>query len=470
VTLASKAIGVVAAALIWAGGATAQQSDTAFARVRGYVFDSLLTGATMPEAHVAFAGPSSRVVVADGRGRFLVDSLIPGEYLVSFSHPAWDEVGYTPPPRTIVLGSGINTVFLSSTAGHAIYAALCPNTQERSSGVVLGQLIDVRTRQPIVGGDVRVEWTENEVSTVLGITRRNRVIRSSVDSAGRYRLCGVPNDTPVLLKASVGLLDGPPLELDLQERPVAIRMLSLDRGPTSTPTATVTINPDSGTARLRGTVKANDGKPVAGAQVLVHGHANTAQSNAAGIFELTRLPGGTHTVEVRAIGYGRARRLVELTPDSLATVELVVERQAVVLPEVAVEAEAPKSEFDQRRTSLAGGGHFITQEDIERRGAIRTEDLFRGIPGFNVVPSGGFDYQIVSTRSVGATGQCSPEFFIDGARVTVDPMIGGGLPVNPTDIYGIETYSSSAVNAPPQYQSQNGCGVILIWTRRGQRR
>jgi len=451
------------------GGRLAAQ-DPAFARVRGYVFDSLLTGATAPEAHVALSGPTSRVVVADGRGRFLVDSLLPGEYLIAFTHPAWDEVGYTPTPRKVTLNPGMNTVFLSSTAGHGIFAALCPNVQDERTGVVLGALTDVRTGQPIPGGDVRVEWTESEVSVVLGVNTRTRVVRSPVDSSGRYRLCGVPNDTPVLLKASVGLLDGPPLELDLEERPVAIRMLSLDRGPAAAEGQAVTINPDSGTARLRGSVTATDGKPVPGAQVVVHGHTATAQSTESGSFELGGLPGGTHTVEVRAIGYTKARRLVELRPDSVARVELTLARQAVILPEVAVTAEAPKSEFDQRRTSAASGGHYITQEDIERRGAIRTEDLFRTVPGFNVVPSGGFDYRVVSSRTVGASGQCSPQFYIDGARITVDPLVGGGLPINPQDIYGIETYSSNAVNAPPEYQSGNGCGVILIWTKRGRRR
>jgi hypothetical protein len=111
-------------------------------------------------------------------------------------------------------------------------------------------------------------------------------------------------------------------------------------------------------------------------------------------------------------------------------------------------------------------GHFITEADIARRNPLRTEDLFRTVPGLSVVPSGGFDYTVVSTRGADFNGQCSPDFYIDGAKVTVDPMIGGGIPINPSEIYGIEVYNGAA-STPAQYQTQNGCGAIVIWTKRG---
>ena len=120
---------------------------------------------------------------------------------------------------------------------------------------------------------------------------------------------------------------------------------------------------------------------------------------------------------------------------------------------------------------LHGGGHYIDRDAIERRNPIRTEDLFRTVPGLRLVPSGSFDYSIVSTRGgSGFNSECSPDFYLDGAKITVDASIGGGLPVNPTELYGIEVYSGPGT-APAQYMGGgNSCGVVLLWTRRGENR
>lgn len=456
----------LAAATLLPAPAGAQEPARALATVRGYVWDSLLTGGLLPNARVSVVGPANRTVVADARGRFLVDSLAAGRYTFAFSHPSLDELGYTPPEQTVELRPGeVRQLFLHTTAGDAILAALCPGPRESQTGVVFGQVTDVRTERPLAGAEVRVEWSETVVSPTLGVSRQARAARSPTDSVGRYRICGVPNDTPVLLRARVTGADGPPLELDLAERPIAIRMLALDTGAQVAAGDSVT-----GTAVLRGTVRGTDGAPIPEAQVLVLGLPNGTRTGADGGFELTGLPGGTHSVEVRAIGFTKRRELARLHPERPATLDVRLTRMALVLPEIAVTERGPaQSEFDERRRAGGSMGHYLTRDDIARRNPLRTEELFRGVPGFSVVPSGGFDYSVVSTRGPGASGRCSPDFFLDGARIVVDPQLGGGLPVNPSEIYGIESYPSAAA-VPAQYQTQSGCGVILIWTQRGAAR
>lgn len=454
--------------LLTAVPAGAQDPPPALATVRGYVWDSLLTGALLPNARVFIAGPVTRTITADARGRFLADSLIAGRYTFNFSHESLDELGYTPPEQVVDLRPGeVRAVFLHTTAGGAILAAVCPGPRESQTGAVIGQLADVRTERPIVGAEVRVEWSETVVSPTLGVSRQARAARSPTDSLGRYRICGVPNDTPVLLRARAAGLDGPPLELDLAERPIAIRMLKLDQGGQLAATGDSLAG---GTAVLRGSVRGTDGNPVQEAQVLVLGLPNGVRTGADGGFELTGLPAGTHSIEVRAIGFSRRRELVQLHPDRPVELDVRLTRMAVVLPEVTVTERSPAvSEFDERRRQAAGAGHFITRDDIARRNPLRTEDLFRSVPGFSVVPSGGFDYSVVSTRGVTGSGRCIPDFFVDGARIVVDPQLGGGLPVNPTEIYGIESYPGPSA-VPAQYQTQSGCGVVLIWTQRGGNR
>lgn len=467
----ARVISAVAAGLGLASGlAQAQPAARPWAAVRGYVYDSLLTFATVPGAHVVLSGPTNKEVIADSRGRFVADSLQPGQYTITFTHLSWEQVGYTPAERTVELRAGTMTpLFLSSTAGQGIFARICPNVREERTGAVLGQLTDVNGNRPIAGAEVRVEWSESLISREQGVSRHIRALRSPTDSLGRYTICGVPNDAAVLFRARANGVDGPPLELDLRERPLAIRMLALDLARNDSAGRAGNEARSRGTAVLEGIVRGTDGRPVAGAQILVLGLDDGARSAESGGFRLDSLLGGTHTVEVRAIGFARRREMVTLRPDRPTNLEVQLTRMAVVLPEIEVKVAAAQSEFDRRRTSMAGAGHFITRDDIGRRNPLRTEDLFRGVPGLSVVPSGGFDYTVVSTRGPGGlSGQCSPDFYVDGSKVTVDPQVSGGLPVSPGEIYGIESYSGTA-STPAQYQG-SGCGVVLIWTQRGGRK
>src|SRR5262249_11727720 len=259
------------------------------------------------------------------------------------------------------------------------------------TAAVLGSLREVNTQKPIADAEVRVEWSESSVSKELGITRRLKSVRSPTDSLGRFRLCGVPNDAGVLLRAKARRFDGPPPELVLGGRQLAIRSLSLDLKDSVARAANNGVV-DHGTATLRGRVQQEDGKPLGEAQVLVLGLQNGAQSSAAGTFELSGLPGGTHTVEVRAIGYGRKREMIELHPDQATELSVKLVKVATVLPELAVNAKAAANRAEFDRNKEHGMGHFITEADIQRRNPLRTEDLFRSVPGLSVVPSGGFDY------------------------------------------------------------------------------
>lgn len=442
----------------------AQQASPPTAIVRGYVWDSLLTGAVLPNARVTVSGPAARTLITDGRGRFVFDSLEPGAYTVSFFHPALDQLGYTPPEMSLqVEPGGVYPIFLSTVSGVAVHGALCRGPQAAQTGVVFGRLANVRTGAPIIGGEVRVEWRETRVSTALGVTSGTRAAAATADSVGRYQICGVPNDTPVLLRAQADGVVGPPLELDLAGRPVAFRGLALDLD------APGAIAGDSatGSAVLRGTVRGPDGSPVPEAQVFVLGLPHGTRTNAAGRFHLEGLPAGTYSVESRAIGFSRRRDMVQLRPDEQTELDIRLAGRVLELPEIVVEERVFRNEFEERRSQ--GRGHFITREEIERRSPIRAEELFRVVPGFTVVSSG-MDFAVVSSRAPQASGYCQPDFYVDGTKVTVDPQMGNGLPVGPDEIYGIETYPGSASGAPLQYRSTSGCGLILIWTMRGRLR
>src|SRR5512140_3438309 len=68
------------------------QGPTRVGRVRGMVVDSLL-GATLPGATVRLA-KLGLVTRSDSTGRFLIDSVPPGEWEVTFRHPELDSLGF----------------------------------------------------------------------------------------------------------------------------------------------------------------------------------------------------------------------------------------------------------------------------------------------------------------------------------------------------------------------------------------
>jgi hypothetical protein len=117
------------------------------------------------------------------------------------------------------------------------------------------------------------------------------------------------------------------------------------------------------------------------------------------------------------------------------------------------------SGFDTRRRS--GLGQYLTGEDLARRGAVVTSDVFRNMAGVRVDGTG-LSRQILVRSAFG--DHCAPAVYIDGMymwTLSADELDGM---VTPPRIRGIEVYNEATT--PVEYQrSLSGCGVILIWTK-----
>ena len=435
-------------------------AQTPTGSVRGVVFDSLVTGRPLTGAVVELF-ELARHGVTDARGVFRIDSIPAGRYTLTFTHPSLLAVGFTPPDHAFDLGPGVDfSIALATPAPATVYRRLCPPTAEAKVGVLLGTVKEAATDSALAGAVVRADWTETLLARGTGITRHPKVARTATDRDGRYQLCGVPTDVPVLLRLVAGGVEGPPLELIMNERAVGVRQLTIDLS-------------DS-TRQFRGRVTGkvtSGGAPVAQAQVALLGGTQTARTDGDGAFVLDRLPTGTHTIEARAIGYLRQRRDVQLRPDQPLTVDLALNRAAVELPELTVRAERASAGWTgfERRRQLGLGSVFMPRADITRRRSIYVQDLFKGVAGIRVETIGANDYQIFSLRGgAGLSTACAPTIYVDGIRIPSDPESGNGLPVTPEEVDGIEIHQSIS-SAPFEYQaSGQNCGVILIWTRRGR--
>ena len=151
---------------------------------------------------------------------------------------------------------------------------------------------------------------------------------------------------------------------------------------------------------------------------------------------------------------------VDLSSRRAATARVVLDARVQTLATVKVTEKRSRRArdldgFEQRRAQ--GWGHYLTADDIERTRPTSVTTLLRSQPGLHVVPTGGNGY------AIRGRGDCRPNVVIDGfpiadAADNLDEM------VRPDAVAGIEVYSGQA-GTPVEYGS-NGCGTVLVWTKR----
>lgn len=200
--------------------------------------------------------------------------------------------------------------------------------------------------------------------------------------------------------------------------------------------------------------------PVPAAEVVVAGLDATARTDERGAFTLTGLRPGTLTLTVRRLGF-RARSdqfrtapgdtlqlLLDLVPIPAELAEVTVTERRSVRPPSRLD------EFNARRGQ--GFGSFVTRADIERRGQVRTSDVFRTITGVTV-----FTGRVGSELRMNRSRTCAPDIYIDGLeakgfRIDDMPLV---------DVAGIEVFRGPAETPPRFRRADAGCGVVSIWTR-----
>lgn len=284
----------------------------------------------------------------------------------------------------------------------------------------------------------------------------------------------------------------------------------------------------SGTGRLaavRGQVVDPYGKPVPGAQVMVGGGDRGGLADQTGAFQLAGLSAGTHTVEVRHIGYAPRTFTLEVDAGEFVEMAVALEVAPVRIANLTARGRRDATGFEAR--SRRATGHFITREDIDEQRPARFTDLLRSVPGVRLISTGGgervemagrdpqrfsnmvpLDPGLTSSTAAGHTregrhkaatgestrpgpdqkdpvgataaaadgmnmrdevGNCSVLYFVDG--VPFEPLSNGRISneIPPHLIHGVEIYTRAS-SVPGEYRQPGyECGVILIWTRDGWR-
>jgi hypothetical protein len=133
------------------------------------------------------------------------------------------------------------------------------------------------------------------------------------------------------------------------------------------------------------------------------------------------------------------------------------------------------------RREKAGGGIFISREDIDKKNPSRLSEMFVGRAEVSVADANPSPLQPIQAvhpppgvphdcpmgnaslcRRPQDTGPCPVQYLVDGQPV---PLILGVDTFHPKDVAAIEAYFHAS-DIPPQFNVGNAaCGLINIWLK-----
>jgi hypothetical protein len=423
---------------------------------------------------IADAGgkPWTKSVATDSTGRFAFDDVPIGTYLIGFFHSKLDSLAIvTTTFRADVRTAQPLDVRLGVPSARTIARALCGRTAVTdSTGLFMGYLRGADNSMPRANGTVVIRWSELIIEKGT-IRRVVPSVEASSGPTGQIAVCGVPLGTPIVLTGASASDSSGSFELTVPRSGFLHRdifIASVTRRAVATSDSSPPVELLRGTGRLRGRVVGANGMALAGARVSLWGTGLEATTGSDGVFQLAELPGGTHTLEVRAVGFAPIQRPVDIVQGAPDATEVALENLAIMLDTVRVSAEriytSPRTaDFERRLRS--GMGHIIEAKEIAKRQAVSLTDVLRMVPGVLIMPSRytNEDVMMRGGQAVLGGGLCRPDIYIDGARAANDPTFPINSIVLVNEIRAVEVYARPA-SAPSEYRSLSGCGVILLWT------
>ena len=462
---------LAAAPLLMIGVAPLARAQSGVGRLDGTVMDSAHARPLAGVRVVAVgAGPRADVrgsVTTDTIGRFRLDSLPAGRYVVGVESPLLDSLEIAAPAReAVVTDGGTTSVELATPSGAKLRAAVCPGvTLPPATGAIYGRVVSAESESPLAGVSVTLQWRELGLDKkTLRLTNGTTGASVTTDAGGWYLVCGVPTGTWIEMELLHEGRTSPVVRAIVNDTVgVAIRHLSFAAGSAlpivvaGTPNVRLpTPAPLSGRARLTGVVLGTADMPVASAEVSVRGTAGRTRTDSLGRFALAALPAGTHMLEVRRVGYGIAERPVELRADTAMTVNVRMQRVVNLDSMRVVAIESRYTEFEQhRRTNLFG--RFLGEKEMEwQRRMPYTSDIIEKFPMFRVVGDG--PKATVISNAYGLP--CKVNVVVDGME---------HMEINDTPAFIIGTMELYPYGGmmPPEIMD-NWCGAIVIWTKRGR--
>jgi hypothetical protein len=449
------------------------------------------SGSSIAGARVAIVG-TSLGGTADDRGRFTIGGVLPGQYTVEVRTPSLDSVSAVhQSPLTFI--DATKAVELRVPNGQQVGALLCGNRRLDPAGIVLGHVSVRGDSLPPRNVKVAAEWTE--ISLHAGdpsvVANQKRYLDARSDAHGTFRLCGVPVNTALLLRASAD---------NAGSSPVPVRIPPNGRFAR----AELTLDPQAAVAAVFSGVVLTDStqQPVSDAEVVFPELSKMARTDEHGAFRVTDIPPGEHQIVVRGVGYGPLDTRITFASNQNVNKRILLSRVVKLDSVVVTEKENDPwlREFEENRRT--GFGHFMDRAEIAKREGRMTSSMLAEMPGMHIFGGRGTHaWALGGARNPAGTELTVPDLpdLINGApkgagcfaKVYVDRllMFGGRkftdlkghltfeplFDVNsipPERIEAIEYYADRA-QTPARYSAGGGggagdadCGVLIIHTRR----
>ncbi len=442
-------------------------SGPAFARVSGSVFDSLawepLGGAVVQ--FVSADDPNRiRSGEADSLGRYEIDSVPVGTYLVGLTHGRLDQLGLGWHVKPVNVSHGGDVVLpLGLPAAESYRLERCVDQgSEATVGVFVGVVRSAR--HEALGGPARVRTQFTETTVDAGGIDRRRPLRVTTASAeGQFAVCGLPPGTVITTRAYAGTDSSGVVDLRVPSNGVLVRDIYV--GSAERVTAEVGGSVSTllrGAGMIQGIVRDTAGRPLPGARLSMPGNGAEGATTGSGQFRLDSLPSGTWMLEARAVGFEPYRVAVDVVGDAVSMPDIAMAAITPTVDTVRVQADKftrQMAGFEQRRK--LGFGHFYDDYALEQRNARTVADFLRTTPGLTVSPTETTRDRVLM-RGVTGSGQCVPSLFLDGVNTQISDGIIDNV-VNQSDVRAIEVYNGAS-STPLEFRSNNGCGSIVIWT------
>lgn len=457
---------------------SAQDAPAAGGSIAGVVYDSLLTSGPLRGATVYVIG-TTHTATTDARGRFTIAGVASGTHTLTFAHPAFDSAGVMAPQVAVQVASPATAqVTLATPKGETLIKASCPGAQRDATGLLMGVVRDPDSGAPLPGATVTSRWFELSIDQTGKPRYETPQTVATADAAGVYRLCGLPADIPVLVRAMTRTQESGRIEVYFGGNDVAFRDFAISITDSAarivadsllgTSTDSTTVLGISGAAVVRGVVRDANGTAVPNARVGLLDRGIFAVSNNEGRFNLAGVPAGTQTLEIRAIGFAPLRQAVTLKSGAPTDVSPKLMRAAQQLANISVkgqrkDARLTKFGFEERRRQ--GVGFFVDADEIKRKSGIYASDVLRYAPG--MAPAYTSKGRVFTMRSVYDGNRCSPTYFLDGSRwfpLDGDPVLELDRFIQLNDLYAVEVYSGNA-KTPAQFDGGRGCGSVVFWTK-----
>jgi hypothetical protein len=457
------------------GAVATEPGAVTTAYLQGVAVDSI-HGAPLIGAAIQLEG-TDRLGITDSLGRFLIDSIKPGNYKVLVDHDVLDTLGISLSTAPMEFDANhVTRVVIAVPSPEFLVSRFCtPARRALGPGVLVGRVREPDSPTAAVGARVSFVWYDPDPTGVAGvqikIKKEPRVREATVGEDGTYRLCGLPEKYEGKLQAQ-RKDGGTTAEVTVTQDGGLLTLRSMSVAPlvvaasTDTTKGAAPVRVAKGSARAFGRVLNKAGAPVEGARVsLVGAGGASTTTRASGDFSLDSLPAGTQALAVRHLGYAPKEVAVELSSRTPARVNVELGAYVPELAPVEVVSQMDQGldrvGFSGRKRGAAGG-YFITPQMIENRKAAQFTDLLTTTPGIRIQGDMGHMY-ITSTRSVGQ--QSCVTVYVDGSQwQQLQPGDLDGF-VRPEEAAAIEVYPAGSAT-PVEFQtSGRDCAAVVIWTK-----